>query len=139
MYTEGELYEKLSAIYQYIFLDIEPDKAMKSQQRAKKYVDELKHLIHSTVHASGIQVGFTVTGHQGCSQQILQLLVSGIMGVLRTLLNGGKERPTNNIVAHLFELGSSTDEITNAILALVVGATVELSQCERVFLLCWDH
>lgn len=52
MYSEAELYEKLSEIYQYLFLDIDPDKAMRSQQRAKENVDELKHLINSTISTS---------------------------------------------------------------------------------------
>ncbi|KZV63573.1 linoleate diol synthase [Peniophora sp. CONT] len=113
VYTEVELYEKLSEIYQYLFLDIDPDKAMRTQQSAKKNVDELKSLIHSTITTRGTN----------------RMSVSGLVNSLQSMLIGGKKKSMNAVAARLLTLGSSTDDVTNNILALMVGATVELSQC----------
>ncbi|VDB91968.1 unnamed protein product [Peniophora sp. CBMAI 1063] len=109
VYTEVELYEKLSEIYQYIFLDIDPDKAMRSQQGAKKHVEELKHLIHSTIRSN-------------------RMSMSGLVNSIQSML-GGKKKSMNAVAARLLALGSDIDDVTNNILALMVGATVELSQC----------
>ncbi|EIM86629.1 linoleate diol synthase [Stereum hirsutum FP-91666 SS1] len=113
-YTEGQLFDMLTDIYTYFFLDVDPSKAMMLEERVKKYVDELHRSIkeHVVFHAGG-----------GLS------LVEGVAESIQHLFSGSKtKKKTLPLAEKLFEQGRSADEVANNILALMVGATVELSQ-----------
>ncbi|OAX33207.1 heme peroxidase [Rhizopogon vinicolor AM-OR11-026] len=107
VFTESQLFDMLSEIYQFIFLEVEPAKYMLLQQRVKDHVQELTHLIKST--RDGSRMPFAVLF--GSSPAL-----SGVRGKMH-----------DEIVDRLVELGCSTEQVVNSILALMVGATVDMS------------
>ncbi|KAF7370587.1 Heme peroxidase [Mycena sanguinolenta] len=105
-YTPSELYGMLSEIYSFIFLDIEKSKVMAMQTKVQAHVDSL--LYHIKAHlgfASRLSVVESITSMFGKSK---------------------KPNEQHEIVKRLREMGRSAD-IANIILAIMVGATVELS------------
>lgn len=93
----------------FIFLEVEPAKHMLLKQRATDHVQELTHLIKSAL--GGVESRMPFAG-------LLDTL-SGLFGY------GAKNH--NEIVKRLFDFGCSTEQVVNSILALLVGATVEMS------------
>ncbi|KAG1742705.1 heme peroxidase [Suillus paluster] len=109
VFTESELFDKLSEIYQFVFLEVEAAKYMPLKQKVKDHVQELTHLIKSALGGAGSRVPF-----------------AELFGTLSGRFSGrGKNH--NEIVKRLFELGYSKEHVVNSILALLVGATVEMS------------
>ncbi|KAF7343731.1 Heme peroxidase [Mycena sanguinolenta] len=107
-YTPSELYGMLSEIYSFIFLDIEKSKVMAMQTKVQAHVDSLLRHIKS---------------HLGLASEIS--MIEWIMSIF----GFGKSKKPNEhheIVKRLREMGRSAD-IPNIILAIMVGATVELS------------
>lgn len=80
---------------------------MPLKQRAKEHVKELTHVIKSALGGAGSK-----------------LPLAGLIG---TLFGGKGKKNHNEIVKRLFDFGHSTDQVVNSILALMVGATVEMS------------
>ncbi|KAG2350116.1 heme peroxidase [Suillus weaverae] len=107
VFTESQLFDMLSEIYQFIFLEVEAAKYMTLKQRVKDHVQELTHLIENTLGSAGSRMSF-----------------AGLFDTLSGLF-GGKNQ--NEVVKSLFEFGYSTEQVVNSILALLVGATVEMS------------
>ena len=64
--------------------------------------------------------------------------MAGIVNTIQSLFVGGKKKPGNAVAARLLSLSSDADSVTNNILALMVGATVELSQCKLFARLYWQ-
>ncbi|KAG0701786.1 heme peroxidase [Suillus ampliporus] len=109
VFTESQLFDMLSEIYQFIFLEVEAAKYMTLKQRVEDHVQELTHLIKNTLGSAG-------------SRMSLAALFDTLSGLF-----GGRGRNHNEIVKRLFEFGYSTEQVVNSILALLVGATVEMS------------
>ncbi|KAI6149466.1 heme peroxidase [Pisolithus tinctorius] len=107
VYTPKELYDILGEIYQFVFLELEPAKYMVTRERVKEHVEQLSHCIKSSFGGAGSR-----------------LSIAGIFG---TLFGTKKKNSHSQLLKSLFELGHSTDEVVNEILALMVGTTVELS------------
>jgi len=93
----------------FIFLEIDPATYMLLKQRVRDHVQELTHLIESALHHPWRGMAFTG----------LFDILSGLFGV--------RSKNHNEIVKRLFEFGCSTEQVVNSILALLVGATVEMS------------
>jgi len=57
----------------------------------------------------------------------LKLSISGIVGTVSSLFSKPKKSEHTVLMKRLHELGQSHDELANTVLALMVGASVELS------------
>ncbi|KAJ8594598.1 putative linoleate diol synthase [Rhizopogon salebrosus TDB-379] len=108
VYTETQLFDMLSEIYQFVFLEVEPAKYMLSQQRVKDHVQELTRVIKSGLDGADNKPSAMPFGS-----------LSDFFGVR------GKNH--NEISKRLLEFGCSTDHVVNSILALMVSATVDMS------------
>lgn len=108
VFTESQLFDMLGEIYQFIFLEVDLAYYMPIRQRVKEHVQELTHLIKTALGSAGSKLPF-----------------AGLIGTVSGLF--GKKKNHNEIVKRLFEFGCSTEEVVNSILALLVGATVEMS------------
>jgi hypothetical protein len=103
----------------FLFLEVEAAKYMPLKQKAKEHVQELTHLIKSALGGAGSKMPF-----------------AGLIGTMSNLFGGKGKKNHNEIVKRLFALGHSTEHVVNSILALMVGATVEMS-LGMCFLLCF--
>ncbi|KAG6919504.1 hypothetical protein DXG01_005094 [Tephrocybe rancida] len=103
-YTPQELYQILGDIYSFIFLDIEASKVM---VLGAKISTDIKILL---AH---------IKEHLGLGLIHRNSIIS--------IFSKNKKTEYNELVKRLGELGGSTDELANTILALLVGSTVELS------------
>jgi len=81
------------------------------QDRVKSHVQELTHHIKNGLDVSE-------SGKPSVA----------LSGTLHTFF-GVKGKNHNEIAKRLFESGCSTEQVVNSILALLVGATVEMSLC----------
>jgi linoleate 10R-lipoxygenase len=93
----------------FLFLDVEPAKYMVLKQRVKDNIQELTHLIKSSLGSVESRMPF-----------------AGLFDTLSGLFGFG-DKGHNEIVKRLVEFGCSTEQVVNSILALLVGATVEMS------------
>jgi len=94
----------------FLFLEVEAANYMLLKQKAKDYAQELTHLIKSALGGAGSKMPF-----------------AGLLGTVSNFFGGKGKKNHNDIVKRLFELGHTTDQVVNSILALLVGATVEMS------------
>jgi cytochrome P450 len=106
-YTASELFDILGDIYTFIFLDVEASKIKVLQAKVEKDIQKLLDLIKDGL---GISVG----------------------GVLRRFfmaLFNFKPKPSESrdILQRLNQLGHSTDQLANTILALMVTSSVEIT------------
>ncbi|PPQ98253.1 hypothetical protein CVT26_003424 [Gymnopilus dilepis] len=110
-YSAAELYDILGEIYAFVFLEVEAGKVMVMQERIKANIRKLQHLIKGGLgDAAGSR-----------------LSLAGILGTVSSIFSKPKKSDHHEIVKKLYELGHSTDQLTNTILALMVTSTVELS------------
>ncbi|KAG1881160.1 heme peroxidase [Suillus subluteus] len=108
VFTESQLFDMLGEIYQFIFLEVDLAYYMPIKQRVKEHVQELTHLIKGALGSAGSKLPF-----------------AGLIGTVSGFFS--KKKNHNEIVKRLFEFGCSTEHVVNSILALLVGATVEMS------------
>ncbi|KAH8986848.1 linoleate diol synthase [Lactarius akahatsu] len=111
-YTEPQLYEMITDIYSFLFLDVDPSKSMNLEARAKEHVEDLQRHIKANILAD-------VGG---------KLSIANLVGTIQSLFNMKAKRPRLSVAEGLFESGASADRTTNNVLSLLVGASVELSQ-----------
>ncbi|KAA1469100.1 linoleate diol synthase, partial [Dentipellis sp. KUC8613] len=115
VYTEAQLYDMLADCYSYFFLDADPAKAMHLEDRVKEHIKDLKFHIKATLvmNAGG------------------RMSIAAWMGTLQNLFLSSKQKKAYRapFVETLFARGGTADEVANNILALLIGATVEFSQC----------
>ncbi|KDR80737.1 hypothetical protein GALMADRAFT_1103751 [Galerina marginata CBS 339.88] len=109
-YTAAELYDVLGEIHSFIFLNVEASKLMVLQEKVKTNVHKLLRLIKEGL---GEEVGS-------------RLSIAGIVGTVSTMFSKSKKSEHHDIVKQLYELGHSTDQLANTILALMVTGGVEL-------------
>ncbi|KAI6023916.1 hypothetical protein PISMIDRAFT_470487 [Pisolithus microcarpus 441] len=107
IYAPKDLYDILGEIYEFVFLQVEPAKYVVARERVKGHVEQLSHAIKTSFGGAGSR-----------------LSIAGIFG---TLFGGKKKSIHSHLLKALFDLGHSTDEVVNEVLALMVGTTVELS------------
>ncbi|KAG1767154.1 heme peroxidase [Suillus placidus] len=108
VFTESQLFDMLAEIYQFVFLEVESANYMPMRQRVKEHVQELTHLIKAALGSAGSKLPF-----------------AGLIGTMTGFF--GKKKNHHEIVKRLFDFGYSTEQVVNSILALLVGATVEMS------------
>jgi cytochrome P450 len=104
-YTDSELYDILGDIYSYIFLEGDAGKNMVLEEKVKAEIQLL--VSHIKSHITG--------------------RLSGIVGSITLAFNKPKKSEHSEILKRLTALGFSNDQLTNSILAILVGSTVELS------------
>lgn len=85
---------------------------MVMKEKVKAHVEQLTHHIKGAFGGAGNRMS-----------------IAGIFGTIF----GRKKNGHNDLIKRLFELGHSTDQVTNEILALMIGTTVEMSlgMCRR--------
>ncbi|KAJ3493551.1 hypothetical protein NLJ89_g10993 [Agrocybe chaxingu] len=105
-YTPQELYEALGEIYEFIFLDIEASRVMVLEDKVKEHIKTLLRLINGGLNGA--------------------LSFTGIIGTVSSMFSKPKSTEYHDIVKRLYELGDSTDQLANTILALMVTAGTEL-------------
>ncbi|EGN96758.1 hypothetical protein SERLA73DRAFT_93339 [Serpula lacrymans var. lacrymans S7.3] len=110
-FGEQELYDMLGEIYTYVFLDVEQSKYMVLQEAAKGHVEKLLH------HIKGA-LGGPVSN---------RISIAGLVGTISGMF-GSKSKKDGRVdfLKRLFELGHSTDQLANSILAVMVHS-VEIS------------
>ncbi|KAK6992254.1 heme peroxidase [Favolaschia claudopus] len=104
-FTPAGLYTMLSEIYSYIFLENEKSKTMLMKTKVQAHVDSLLYHIKANL---------------GLSSRI------SMMDSVAAMFGRKKPNEQHEIVKRLRDMGHSSD-IANIILAIMVGATVELS------------
>jgi len=111
-YTESQLYDMITDIYSYLFLDADASKAMNLEQRVKEHISDLQRHIKANVLAD-------VGG---------RLSIAGLVDTIQSLFSAKAKKSKLSVAESLFANGSSVDRTTNNVLSLLVGASVELSQ-----------
>ncbi|KAF7356580.1 Heme peroxidase [Mycena venus] len=105
-YTPLELYDILSEIYSFIFLETEKAKVMTLQAKVQAHVDGLLNHINANL---------------GLVSRVISVVES-----VTSVFNKNKRNEQHEIVNRLRDMGHSSD-IANIILSIMVGSTVELS------------
>jgi len=111
-YTESQLYEMITDIYSFLFLDADQSKAMNLEQRVKEHISDLQRHIKANVLAD-------VGG---------KLSIAGLVDTIQSLFSAKAKKSKLSVAESLFANGASVDRTTNNVLSLLVGASVELSQ-----------
>ncbi|KAF4610857.1 hypothetical protein D9613_007045 [Agrocybe pediades] len=110
-YTPAELSEILGEIHAFVFLNVEPARVKVMEGHVKNNIHKLLRLIKGNL---GESVGPKIS-------------VQGIVGGISSLFSKNKKAEYHEIVKRLYELGHSTDQLANTILALMVICGKELS------------
>ncbi|KAF7796357.1 hypothetical protein EIP86_007534 [Pleurotus ostreatoroseus] len=111
LYTPQELYGMLTDIYSFLFLDFEHWRFLPLSQKVRGYINELLGHIKN---AYG----------RGSSYSL-----AGVVDAFARLLGGGSARTAQDeLKARFAEKGIEGDELANAVLAVLVGSTVEMSE-----------
>lgn len=104
-YAPQELFDILSDIYSFIFLDIEPSKIRVTQYRVEKNIQTLLGHIKTYLGVSN------------------RLSIAGLVGTVSSLFHKNKRSAEHHeIVTRLYEIGHSTDELANSVLAVMVSS-----------------
>ncbi|KAL0953741.1 hypothetical protein HGRIS_004930 [Hohenbuehelia grisea] len=108
--TSTELYTMLGDIYSFIFLEEDHAKVMVLQEKTKGHVSKLTTLIKEHLDVTVVQK------------------ITNLPGTLTRMLSKGKGKHEHqhNLIKRLHDIGHSTDELANIILAILVSS-VELS------------
>lgn len=125
-FTETELFEALSDIYAFCFMDIEGGQILKTKNRVETHIQQLMDHIEANVGGSIVKRVRPLVPLLRPSVANLvcgQLSVNGIVGTLSRMF-GNKQ----DLADRLQNAGASTSQNTNSILAVMVGASVELAQ-----------
>jgi len=109
-FTPDQLFTMLGDIYSFVFLDLDPSKLLVLEDTVKGHVEEL--LRHIKGHLSAHRMS-----------------IAGLVDAVSQLFSKSKMTERHELVKRLGDLGHSTDEVANSILAIMVGFTVELSLC----------
>ncbi|KAJ7131370.1 linoleate diol synthase [Mycena epipterygia] len=104
-YTPQALYDMLSEIYSFIFLETEKSKIMVLQAKVQGHIENLLHHIKA---------------HLGPS------FVESVVESVTALFHKNKKTEHHEIIQRLKDMGRSSDT-ANIILAIMVGASAELS------------
>ncbi|KAI9064021.1 linoleate diol synthase [Trametes sanguinea] len=108
-YTPSELFDILSDVYTYLFLDVGAEHLTKLQKKVLPEVEKLKALIRQ--HTTGSRLTF-----------------ASFFDSLTQMFSRQVKSNRSVFAERLQALGYDADTQCNSVLALLVGATVELSQ-----------
>ncbi|KXN87397.1 Psi-producing oxygenase A [Leucoagaricus sp. SymC.cos] len=104
-YTPDELFDILSDIYSFIFLDVETSKIRELQYKVEADIRKLLGLIKTYLGVGN------------------RLTVTGIVGTVSSLFKrNARAAEHHEIVKRLYEVGHSTDELANSVLAVMVSS-----------------
>ncbi|EJD07240.1 linoleate diol synthase [Fomitiporia mediterranea MF3/22] len=107
-WTDEELFTMLGTLYDYIFLETEPEKELNTEDRARKYMNKIHDVVKTNLRAvSGSRLSF--------------------IGFLGSVFAGPK-KPSHEFLQKMVATGKPLDELANAIVSVAIVATVELSQ-----------
>ena len=119
--------------HSFLFLDLDPSKSMNIEARAKEHIKDLQRHIKANILADvGGKVSDTLQHISYYSNTTSQLSIAGLVGTIQSLFSAKARKQKLSVAESLFENGASADRTTNNVLSLLVGASVELSQCEFV-------
>ncbi|KAF8653539.1 hypothetical protein AX16_003904 [Volvariella volvacea WC 439] len=110
-FTADELFEMLGDIYSFIYLDVEASSVMILQKKAHEHVHTLLDHIRGRLN----------------SNLARRISIAGVVSAVSSLFSKPKKAEQRALVTKLQEIGRSTDELANTILALLVTSTVELT------------
>jgi cytochrome P450 len=112
-FTETELFDALSDIYAFCFLDIEGGQILKTRNRVEKQIEQLREHIEANVGGNIVK----------------RLSVNGLVGTLSRMFGNKQDFPDR-----LQNAGASVSQNINSVLAVMVGASVELAQALTLML-----
>jgi hypothetical protein len=92
---------------------------MDLEARAKEYIKGLQGHIKANILA---EMGGKIS-------------IAGLAGTIQSLFLAKARKQRPSLAASLFESGASADRMTNNVLSLFVGASIELSQCKFIIFL----
>jgi hypothetical protein len=121
--------------HSFLFLDVDPAKASNLEEAVKKHITDLQRHIKASVLADvGGRVRHVSGGPRPQRRSFfvhtaLQLSIAGLVGTIRSLSSSKARKQKHSVAGSLFGVGASVDRTTNNVLSLLVGASVELSQC----------
>ncbi len=104
---------------------------MNLEERVKEHIKDLQRRIKADILADvGGRVRHAIFQQNCTLLTVLQLTFSGLVGTIQSLFSAKARKQKLPTAASLFAIIASVDRTTNNILSLLVGASVELSQCE---------
>jgi linoleate 10R-lipoxygenase len=116
--------------HSFLFLDVDASKAMNLEARVKEHIRDLHRHIRCNIIADVGRVRYVTSSVQFLSTYTaLQLSIAGIVGTIQSLFSAKAKKQKLSVAESLFEDGATIDRTTNNVLSLLIGASVELSQC----------
>ncbi|CCL98613.1 uncharacterized protein FIBRA_00615 [Fibroporia radiculosa] len=109
-YTPQELFDVLSDIYSFLFLDVEAAQLLKLEQKVRGDIDKLLRLIKVSIGGSS------------------RLSIVGFVESITEIFLGSKKTERAELLERLQSLGYDRDTQANSVLAVLIGSTVEMSQ-----------
>ncbi|GBE86547.1 Linoleate 10R-lipoxygenase [Sparassis crispa] len=109
-YTPQEMFDMLSDIYSYLFLDVEAAKALKLAEKVKTHIEKLRHDLMCTFGGAS------------------RLSIAGLLETISHMFFQPAKSDRDDLLDRLHALGYPPETICNTFLAVLVGATVEMSQ-----------
>ena len=104
---------------------------MNLEERVKEHIKDLRRRIKANILADVRgRVRHAISQQNSTVFTVLQLTLSGLAGTVQSLFSAKARKQKLPTAASLFANTGSADRITNNILSLLVGASVELSHCE---------
>ncbi|OCH96232.1 linoleate diol synthase [Obba rivulosa] len=108
-YTSQELFDMISDIYSFLFLDVEASKLMNFEAQVKNHVQDLLQIIRRNFGGS-------------------RLSVIGMLESIAQWFSGTQSSTRYEFAERLSAFSRDADAVCNMVLALLVGSTVEMSQ-----------
>jgi hypothetical protein len=113
-------------------LDVDPSKAINFEERVKEHIKDLQWRIKANIMKDvGGRVRHAIF-QRGLSGllTVSQFSLAGLVGTVQSFLFAKARKQNLSVAASLYASGISVDRATNNVLSLLIGASVELSQCE---------
>ncbi|PSS35388.1 hypothetical protein PHLCEN_2v1661 [Hermanssonia centrifuga] len=109
-YTPQALYDILTEIYFFLFLDFEHWQFIPLSQKVRGHIDQLLQRIGNSYSRGS------------------RLSIAGVFSSFARLINGGGRNGHDELVSRFSALGYDNDTLANSILAILIGSTVDMSQ-----------
>ncbi|KAH9972100.1 hypothetical protein BGW80DRAFT_1460029 [Lactifluus volemus] len=100
-YTESQLYEMITEIYSFLFLDVDPSQEMNLEARVKEHIKDLQHHIKANLLLDAGKLG-----------------ISGLVESIQSLFVGKSIKEKFSLADSCHENGASIDRTTNNVLSL---------------------
>lgn len=119
----------LNSPFRFLFLDFEHYTYITLTQKVKGHIEGLLAHIKSTYGRSRVN-RLTSSAAKQRTQIISQLSIVNVVNSVSKFLHGGNKSMQDELGERFAALGYDNDTLANSILAVLVGASVELSQGE---------